>query len=103
MGKGGGAAEAVPSQNGDEDDEPDKKKMKPQYSSDLHDGIEMEEEQEPKDSGKASGSKDGIKPPEEEPEDEQEEAQEAKVRRAPVGPTKQEREAHEATNMPFRE
>ena len=63
----------------------------------------MVEDQEPKDTGGSSGSKDGIKPPDEEPEEEQDEAQEAKVRRAPMGPTKQEREAHEATHMPFRE
>ena len=36
-------------------------------------------------------------------EDEEEEAQEPVTRKAPKGPTKEERERHEATHLPFRE
>ena len=40
---------------------------------------------------------------EEKDEDKDEEAQEPVTRRAPKGPTKEEREKHEATHLPFRE
>ena len=39
-----GAAGAAPSQNGDEEDEPDKKRLKPQDNAEQHDSEEMDED-----------------------------------------------------------
>ena len=43
------------------------------------------------------GSEEGLE------EEEEEEGEEVKVRRAPKGPTKREREEHEATHIPYRD
>ena len=45
----------------------------------------------------------GRKDEEEDQDGDEEEAQEPVTRRAPKGPTKEEREKHEATHLPFRE
>ena len=113
-GRDEGGEQSSPSQNGagrsQAEQEPNSKRMKPEFSTVHHDEEEAEDKEEYReiykeheDSGGASASTDGVKCGVCGTDEPEEEADIPKTRRVPVGPTKEEKETHEATHSPYRE
>ena len=98
------SSEAVrPSLNVASQEETNKNSLSHHGDTAIQTEITQQQDKESTKSSKEDEEREEMKDEGEYQDKDEEEAQEAVTRRAPKGPTKEEREKHEATHLPFRE